>query len=184
MFEILGVAGIAMSMLAYLPQVVHLAKEHCSAGVSSKAWAMWLISSVLIGALAVHRHDPVFILLQVSSLASAAVILILGRKYRGLVCQTHLNSMPKPWLGIDEEPQRRNPRPNRTMKLGTRRVLSAAVDRVLGEGGRAETFRVDDSHLRPAPGRRPTASCGRVDDVARSCGGTLSQRGRLPGGRR
>jgi lipid-A-disaccharide synthase-like uncharacterized protein len=101
MFEILGVAGIAMSMLAYLPQVVHLANEHCSAGVSSKAWAMWLISSVLIGALAVHRHDPVFILLQVSSLASAAVILILGRKYRGLACQTHLSSIPKPWLGTD-----------------------------------------------------------------------------------
>ena len=39
MFEILGAAGIAISMLAYLPQVVHLAKEHCSAGVSSRAWS-------------------------------------------------------------------------------------------------------------------------------------------------
>jgi len=48
-------------MLAYLPQVVHLAKEHCSAGVSTRAWMMWLISSVLIGALALDRHDIVFI---------------------------------------------------------------------------------------------------------------------------
>ncbi|HEY3542352.1 MAG TPA: PQ-loop repeat-containing protein [Gaiellaceae bacterium] len=97
MFEVLGVAGIAISMLAYLPQVVHLAKEHCSAGVSSRAWTMWLVSSVLIGALAVHRHDAVFILLQVSSLASAAAILVLGHRYRGLVCETHLHTLAEQW---------------------------------------------------------------------------------------
>jgi lipid-A-disaccharide synthase-like uncharacterized protein len=103
MFEVLGVAGIAISMLAYLPQVVHLAKEHCSAGISSRAWAMWLVSSLLIGALAVHRHDPVFVLLQVSSLASAAAILVLGHRYRGLACEAHLHSIPQRWLGT--EPQ-------------------------------------------------------------------------------
>ena len=89
MFELIGVAGIGLSMLAYLPQVVHLARERCSAGVSRRAWAMWLVSSVLIGTLALHRHDPVFILLQVSSLASAAVILALAHRYRGLSCPTH-----------------------------------------------------------------------------------------------
>jgi uncharacterized protein with PQ loop repeat len=102
-FEVIGVAGIAISMLAYLPQVVHLAREHCSAGVSSRAWAMWLVSSVLIGALAVHRHDAVFILLQVSSLASAAAILLLGHRYRGLVCEAHLRSIPERWLGTEPD---------------------------------------------------------------------------------
>lgn len=101
MFEALGAAGIAISMLAYLPQVVHLAKEHCSAGVSSRAWAMWLVSSLLIGALAVHRHDAVFILLQISSLTSASAILFLGHKYRGLVCEAHLHSIPKRWIGTE-----------------------------------------------------------------------------------
>lgn len=89
MFELLGVVGIAISVLAYLPQVVHLAKEHCSAGVSRRAWAMWLLSSVLIGALAVHRQDIVFILLQISSMTSAAIILSLARRYRGMVCDAH-----------------------------------------------------------------------------------------------
>jgi lipid-A-disaccharide synthase-like uncharacterized protein len=103
MFELLGVAGIAISILAYLPQVVHLAKEHCSAGVSSRAWMMWLVSSILIGALAVHRHDPVFVLLQLSSLISAAAILVLGHRYRGLVCEAHLRSIPKRWLGTEPE---------------------------------------------------------------------------------
>jgi uncharacterized protein with PQ loop repeat len=64
MFEMLGAAGIAISALAYLPQVIHLAKEHCSAGISGRAWAMWLTSSMLVGALAVHRKDIVFIVLQ------------------------------------------------------------------------------------------------------------------------
>jgi lipid-A-disaccharide synthase-like uncharacterized protein len=88
-FELLGLVGIALSMLAYLPQVVHLAREHCSAGISRRAWAMWLLSSLLIGALAVHRHDPVFVLLQVSSMTSAAIILSLAHRYRGLSCETH-----------------------------------------------------------------------------------------------
>lgn len=88
-FELLGLVGIALSMLAYLPQVVHLAREHCSAGISRRAWAMWLLSSLLIGALAVHRHDPVFVLLQISSMTSAAIILSLAHRYRGLSCETH-----------------------------------------------------------------------------------------------
>jgi hypothetical protein len=43
-FELLGFAGISIGVLAYVPQVLHLALEHCSAGVSSRAWAMWLTS--------------------------------------------------------------------------------------------------------------------------------------------
>lgn len=89
MFEVLGITGIAISVAAYVPQMVHLGKEHCSAGVSSRAWAMWLASSLLVGALAVHRRDPVFILLQASSLTSATVILVLARRYRGMVCELH-----------------------------------------------------------------------------------------------
>jgi lipid-A-disaccharide synthase-like uncharacterized protein len=88
-FEVLGVAGITVSMLAYVPQVVHLGREHCSAGISRRAWAMWLVGSLLVGALAVHRGDLVFIALQFSTLVSAAVILYLAQKYRGKVCEAH-----------------------------------------------------------------------------------------------
>ena len=90
MFEILGVTGIAISVAAYVPQVIHLGREHCSAGVSTRAWTMWLTGSLLVCALAVHRQDAVFILLQASSLTSAAVILALARRYRGMVCETHM----------------------------------------------------------------------------------------------
>src|SRR5688500_20216234 len=90
MFDVVGVIGIAVSVAAYVPQVVHLWREHCSAGVSTRAWAMWLVSGLLIGLVAMERGDPVFILLQLSSLTSAGVILLLARHYRGMYCETHV----------------------------------------------------------------------------------------------
>jgi lipid-A-disaccharide synthase-like uncharacterized protein len=95
-FEILGVIGIAISVAAYVPQVIHLAREHCSSGVSSRAWAMWLAGGLLVGLLAVRRGDPVFILLQLSSLTSAALILLLARRYKGMACETHAHMAPAP----------------------------------------------------------------------------------------
>jgi lipid-A-disaccharide synthase-like uncharacterized protein len=89
LFEVLGMVGIGISTAAYLPQVVHLAKEHCSAGISVKAWAMWLTSSVLVGSLAIYRQDYVFTALAVSSLLSSALILMLARRFRGMTCETH-----------------------------------------------------------------------------------------------
>lgn len=91
-FEFLGIAGISIGVVAYVPQVVHLAREHCSAGVSARAWAMWLTSSLLIGALALYRHDPVFIALQASSLTSATVIVFLTQRYRGMTCEAHAHT--------------------------------------------------------------------------------------------
>jgi hypothetical protein len=36
-------------------------------------------------------------------LLSAAAILVLGHRYRGLVCEAHLRSIPRRWLGTDVE---------------------------------------------------------------------------------
>jgi uncharacterized protein with PQ loop repeat len=110
-FEILGIVGIAISVAAYIPQVVHLGREHCSAGVSSRAWAMWLISCVLVGTLAVHRGDPVFIMLQATTFVSAAVILFLALRYRGLACQTHARLLagPPALIARDVETRQGNP---------------------------------------------------------------------------
>jgi lipid-A-disaccharide synthase-like uncharacterized protein len=89
LFEALGMLGIAISVLAYVPQVIHLGREHCSAGISRRAWAMWLASGLLVGALAVSRRDPVFILLQIANLSSTAVVLFLSWRYRGMACAVH-----------------------------------------------------------------------------------------------
>jgi lipid-A-disaccharide synthase-like uncharacterized protein len=89
LFELLGIAGISIGVLAYVPQVVHLAREHCSAGISGRAWTMWLTSSLLISAVALHRRDPVFVALQASSVTSAGVIVFLTHRYRETVCEAH-----------------------------------------------------------------------------------------------
>jgi lipid-A-disaccharide synthase-like uncharacterized protein len=81
-FEVLGVIGIALSVTAYVPQVA-LAREHCSAGISSRSWTMLLVSATLVGALALHRQDIVFILLQFSTHTSAVVILFLNQEPAG-----------------------------------------------------------------------------------------------------
>ena len=88
-FEALGMVGIGLSVFAYLPQVTHLSREHCSAGISPRAWAMWLASSLLVGSLAVYRRDYVFISLAATSLLSSTAILLLARRYRGMACSTH-----------------------------------------------------------------------------------------------
>ena len=95
MFEILGIIGIALSIVAYVPQITHLGRKHCSAGISRRAWTMWLVSSVLVGALAVDRGDPVFISLQASTMTSAAIILLLAYRYRGMVCEFHALRVPE-----------------------------------------------------------------------------------------
>ena len=136
MFELLGVTGIAISVLAYLPQVVHLAREHCSAGVSSRAWTMWLLSSLLIGVLALHRHDLVFVLLQISSLTSAAIILFLAQRYRGMVCEAHARGYPRQSL---------SDRPNRTP--GSRRRRRVAPQ--LFEAAPRVDYGVSDRGLAP-----------------------------------
>lgn len=98
-FEALGMVGIGLSVLAYLPQVAHLVREHCSAGISSRAWTIWLASSLLVGALAVYRQDYVFISLAASSLLSSTAILVLARRYRNKACETHRPPLAQPLPG-------------------------------------------------------------------------------------
>jgi lipid-A-disaccharide synthase-like uncharacterized protein len=120
MFEILGVAGIAISAIAYVPQVVHLAREHCSAGVSNRAWTMWLTSGFLVGLLAVQRGDAVFILLQITSLTSAALILFLSHRFKGMACETHMPAPNGVRAYVDVGASQGRLRANRSAQSGTR----------------------------------------------------------------
>jgi hypothetical protein len=84
-----GFLGIGLSGLAYIPQVMHLGKEHCSAGVSRTAWALWTAASILIGAQALVSRNLVFSALQVLNLAASSAIFVLAYRYRGMVCDRH-----------------------------------------------------------------------------------------------
>ena len=99
LFQYLGFAGVAISCLAYLPQILHLAKEHCSAGVSVRAWIMWLAAALMIGSHAASKADTVFIALQIVNAGAAGMIVVLARRYCGMRCAAH-----QCWPGESEKP--------------------------------------------------------------------------------
>ena len=88
--EILGFAGIGVVVIAYAPQITHLRKEHCSAGISLKAYSLWCVSSALFLIHAVMIRDIVFTVVQLTNLVAIIDITLLVKRYGGYVCLTHL----------------------------------------------------------------------------------------------
>ena len=87
--QVLGFLGTVTVVIGYLPQIRHLAREHCSAGVSIIAWQVWLLSSFLILSHALEVVDLVFISLQSVHIVAIIVTISLARRYRGLTCAFH-----------------------------------------------------------------------------------------------
>src|SRR5215472_3572118 len=55
--QILGFAGVALGFVGYMPQVVHLIRQRCSAGISVHAYLIWLSAAVLLLAHALLIFD-------------------------------------------------------------------------------------------------------------------------------
>jgi lipid-A-disaccharide synthase-like uncharacterized protein len=84
-----GLIGAAVSAIAYFPQTVHLARADCSAGISTPAWSLWLLSSVLGFSHALAVFDPVFLALQAIDFVAILLILSLAWRYQGRTCPLH-----------------------------------------------------------------------------------------------
>ena len=93
--KILGVVGTGLVAVAYIPQIVHLIKERCSAGISINAYALWFAASVLFVVHAIAIRDLVFTLLQVVNFAAIVVIVAFARRYRGQACASHQVRPPR-----------------------------------------------------------------------------------------
>ena len=85
----LGYAGTALVILAYLPQIYHLLKEHCSAGLSCRAYVMWVAASLCLLSYAVIQRDGVFMALQGYQLLSTSLICFFSKKYEHNMCEDH-----------------------------------------------------------------------------------------------
>jgi uncharacterized membrane protein YdfJ with MMPL/SSD domain len=86
---ILGMAGALIAAYAYYPQIRHLLSEHCSAGISGRAYALWFVSSILVTVNAVAIQSIVFILLGIVQIGATGIIYIFSWRYKGLVCPYH-----------------------------------------------------------------------------------------------
>ena len=85
----LGFAGTALVALAYLPQISHLVRAKCTAGVSLWAYLVWSISAVLLLIYAISTRDAVFIGLQAYQLLAATSIFLLSRRQHRRLCDVH-----------------------------------------------------------------------------------------------
>lgn len=84
-----GIGGALLSCAAYVPQIVHLMQEKCSAGLSVKAFIVWFVAAGLLLFHAMSIRSLVFIILQMGNLFTCALIVFFGYKYRKRVCTMH-----------------------------------------------------------------------------------------------
>ena len=87
--QILGFVGTCIVAAAYIPQIRHLIKEHCSAGISIRAYGLWFLAALFFLAYAGMIRDIVFVIAQVLSLVAICVIVIYAKKYENQFCLAH-----------------------------------------------------------------------------------------------
>jgi PQ loop repeat protein len=92
--EIAGFAGAGLAGAAYVPQISHLVRARCSAGISRLAFEVWLLASLLTTARAIAIHAGVFIALGGIQIAATAVITFCATRYKDAPCPIHLPGQP------------------------------------------------------------------------------------------
>lgn len=84
-----GYAGTALVIVAYLPQITHLFLERCSAGMSFRAYAIWVVAAVLLLTYAVITRDSVFTALQSYQVLATGLICFYCKRFEHSLCQLH-----------------------------------------------------------------------------------------------
>ena len=92
--EIAGFAGAGLAGAAYVPQISHLTRARCSAGISRLAFRVWLLASVLVTARAIAIHAGVFIVLGGIQIVATALIMFYAARYKDTPCPIHLPGQP------------------------------------------------------------------------------------------
>ena len=88
--EIAGFVGAGLAGAAYVPQISHLIRARCSAGISRLAFAIWLLASLLTTARAIAIHADVFIMLGGIQTVATTLIMFYAARYKDTSCPTHL----------------------------------------------------------------------------------------------
>ncbi|MGH9659913.1 MAG: SemiSWEET family sugar transporter [Bryobacteraceae bacterium] len=87
--QILGFVGTGLVIVGYIPQIVHLVKERCTAGISIPAFSLWCAASILFLIHAAMIGDAVFVGVQIVNLVAGGLIVWFCKKYKGEVCPFH-----------------------------------------------------------------------------------------------
>jgi hypothetical protein len=100
--QIAGYLGAGLAGAAYVPQITHLIRARCAAGISRLAFAVWLVASVLVISRAVALRAGVFIVLGGIQIVATAIIVLCATRYRDMYCPTHVPHQ----LGTEQPPDR------------------------------------------------------------------------------
>ena len=92
--EIAGFVGAGLAGAAYVPQISHLIRARCSAGISRLAFAIWLLASFLTTARAIAIHAGVFIVLGGIQIVATTLIMFYAARYKDTRCPIHLPRQP------------------------------------------------------------------------------------------
>ena len=92
--EFAGFAGAGLAGAAYIPQISHLIRARCSAGISRLAFEVWLLASLLITVRAIAIHAGVFIVLGGIEIVATALIVFCAIRYKDTPCPGHLPCQP------------------------------------------------------------------------------------------
>jgi hypothetical protein len=92
--QIGGFVGAGLAGAAYLPQISHLIRARCSAGISGLAFEVWLLASLLTTAHAVAIGAGVFIVLGAIQIVATALIVACAMRYKDTPCPIHLPRQP------------------------------------------------------------------------------------------
>ncbi len=87
--EAAGFIGAGLAGAAYVPQISHLIRAHCSAGISRLAFAVWLVSSLLVTTHAIAIRAGVFIVLGVIQVIATVLICVYAKVYENSYCDIH-----------------------------------------------------------------------------------------------
>ena len=93
--QIAGFVGAGLAGMAYVPQISHLIRARCSAGISRLAFGIWLLSSLLVTARAVAIGAGVFIVLGGIQIVATGLIMFCAARYKDRPCPSHRPDPPR-----------------------------------------------------------------------------------------
>jgi lipid-A-disaccharide synthase-like uncharacterized protein len=93
--EMLGWAGTALVIVAYVPQIHHLYVEECAWGISISTWLIWLLAGALLLSYCIFRNDTLFTVVQGVNLTAIVATIMLARR-SNRICPYHLGTALAP----------------------------------------------------------------------------------------
>jgi uncharacterized protein with PQ loop repeat len=93
LLSVIGYMGTGLVVGAYAPQISHLWTEHCSTGISERAYVLWALASALFLGHSIVIGDTVFMVTQLVNLVALAIILVLARRFRDQICAAHARQL-------------------------------------------------------------------------------------------